>query len=212
MPVNEKQSSGVVLYQREQYEKGGISRWYWDYKDNIVLNEINEEYNEIVDIGCGEGIMLEKLTRCFPHKNIVGLDSMAENVQICSKRGLQIRLGDVYFLDFPQDSVDLVILMEVIEHLDDPNKAIQEIYKILKPGGKLIIVFPNDTTFIVARILTLKLKEAVYNPGHLKQWNPREVRSLLNSYNLDVIKSLSIPFFWWPISLHTVTIAIKIPA
>jgi 2-polyprenyl-3-methyl-5-hydroxy-6-metoxy-1,4-benzoquinol methylase len=209
MPVNEKQTSGVALYQREQYKKGGISRWYWDYKDNIVLDEINEKDNTILDVGCGEGIMLEKLTKRYPHKNIIGLDTIPENIQICSKFGLPVQLGDLYHLDFHNNSIDVVILMEVIEHLAAPDQAIKEIHKVLKPGGKLIIIFPNDAFFLIARILTLKFKEAAFNPGHLKQWTHREIRKFLNNHNLDVITSISIPFLLWPISLHGVTVALK---
>jgi 2-polyprenyl-3-methyl-5-hydroxy-6-metoxy-1,4-benzoquinol methylase len=209
MPVNEKQTSGVALYQREQYQKGGISQWYWDYKDNIVLNEINELDNTILDIGCGEGILLEKLTKRYPHRNIVGLDTMPENVQIGSNLGLPVKLGDIYHLDLPDNSMDVVILMEVIEHLVNPDLAFEEIHKVLKPGGKLLIVFPNDAFFLIARILTLKFKEAAYDPGHQKQWTHREIRGFLNDHNFDVKSSISIPFLWWPISLHGVTLAFK---
>jgi ubiquinone/menaquinone biosynthesis C-methylase UbiE len=209
MPINEKQTSGAVLYQREQYQKIGISRWYWDYKDNFVLDQINEKDNAILDIGCGEGIMLEKLIKRYPNKNITGLDTMLENVQIGSKYGLPIQLGDIYQLDFPENSIDLVILMEVIEHLLDPDTAINEIHRILKPGGKLVTVFPNDAAFIIARIFTLKFKEAAYDPGHQKQWTHREIRRFLNNHNFDITSSISIPFLWWPISLHGVTTAIK---
>jgi len=38
MPVNEKQSSGEVLYQRQQYQIQGLSHWYWDYKDDCILS------------------------------------------------------------------------------------------------------------------------------------------------------------------------------
>lgn len=209
MPVNEKQTSGVALYQREQYQKGGISKWYWDFKDNMVLNEINEKDDTILDLGCGEGIMLEKLIKRYPHKSIVGLDTMPENVQITSKLGLPVQLGDIYHLDFPVNSIDAVILMEVIEHLVNPELAIKEIHKVLKPGGKLIIVFPNDAFFLIARILTLKFKEAAYDPGHQKQWTHQEIRGFLKNLDFDVKSSKSIPFLWWPISLHGVTMALK---
>jgi len=209
MPVNEKQTSGSALYQRVQYQKGGIGRRYWDYKDNIVLGEINEQDNTILDIGCGEGIMLEKLIRHYPHKKIIGLDIMPENIQICTNLGLPIQLGDIYHLDIPNNSIDVVILMEVIEHLLDPSRAVKEIIDALKPGGKLIIVFPNDASFLLARILTLKFKEALYDPGHQKQWTHRKIRELLRSTGLETNRSISIPFWFWPISLHGVTIALK---
>jgi len=100
-------------------------------------------------------------------------------------------------------------MMEVIEHLANPDQAIREIHKVLTPGGKLIIVFPNDAFFLIARILTLRFKEAIYDPGHQKRWTHREIRRFLNSLDFDVKTSISILFLWWPISLHGVTVALK---
>ncbi len=69
MPVNEKQTSGEVLYQRIQYVKPGISRTYWYYKDNRIISMIGEDDQRIVDMGCGEGILLEKLVQRVQTKN-----------------------------------------------------------------------------------------------------------------------------------------------
>lgn len=52
------------LLQREQYAKGGIGRWYWDFRDRRTFFYIKEEKN-ILDVGCGEGITLGKLLRNF---------------------------------------------------------------------------------------------------------------------------------------------------
>ena len=100
--------------------------------------------------------------------------------------------------------------MEVIEHLDFPEDVIAQIHKILKPGGKLLIVFPNDLVFKIARILTLKIKEAFYDPGHVKQWKPQLMRLFLSEFGFKVCFSKSIPFFSWNTSLHCLVAARKI--
>ena len=200
MPVNEKQLSEEPLYQREQYNKGGVGRIYWDYRDKVALSLLDDRVKRIVDLGCGEGITLEKIVKKFPTSEVIGIDYMQENISICHKHGLtQARQGDVYALDLADNSVDAVVFMEVLEHLEYPDIAINEIRRILKRNGKLITVFPNDGFFKLARLLTLKFKEAAYDPGHVNQWTHKEMKRFLNQYKFSVFFSRSIPFLLWPI-------------
>jgi len=211
MPVNEKQISGESLYQRKQYQKGGVGRIYWDYRDKVALSLLDGGDKRIVDLGCGEGITLEKLVRLFPGSDVTGIDCLQENVAICHSHGLkQVCQGDVYALDLADDSMDAVVFIEVIEHLEHPEAAIKEIRRILKLNGKLITVFPNDYFFKIARLLTLKFKEAAYDPGHVKQWTHEEMRRFLNHWGFLVFFTRSIPFFLWPISLHGIVGARKL--
>ena len=69
---------------------------------------------------------------------------MQENVAICESLQLPARWGDVYSLDVPDLSQDVVLFLEVIEHLSEPAIAIREIHRILRPGGRLVVLFPND--------------------------------------------------------------------
>jgi 2-polyprenyl-3-methyl-5-hydroxy-6-metoxy-1,4-benzoquinol methylase len=211
MPVNEKQTSGEILFQRIQYAKGGIGRLYWDYRDKIALSSLKEGDQYIIDVGCGEGITLEKLKRMLPASQVLGIDCLQDNVNICLKTGLPALRGDIYSIDIiSPNSVDAVLLLEVIEHLEQPERALRKIWEFLKPGGKIIIVFPNDKTFMLARIFTLKFREALYDPGHVKQWHHGELINVLHSCGFSVRERRSIPFYFWPLSLHGVLVAVKV--
>jgi ubiquinone/menaquinone biosynthesis C-methylase UbiE len=130
-------------------------------------------------------------------------------VDICNRHGCRAVQGDVNNLPFLSKSVDFVLFMEVIEHLEHPEKAIQEIRRILVPGGRLVLVFPNDRVFKIARILTLRFREAAYDPGHVRQWTPHDTRDLLKRNGFNTIYSQNIPFFLWQISLHCIITADK---
>ena len=56
MPVSPDHHGHPPLIQREQYAKGGLGRWYWDFRDRIIFNFIGPEDQDILDLGCGEGI------------------------------------------------------------------------------------------------------------------------------------------------------------
>ena len=197
-----------ALMQRDQYAKGGIGRWYWDYRDRRTLSFIGRE-KEILDVGCGEGITLEKIVKKFPHRNIQGIDDSAEKIQICQRLGLPARLGNVYELAFETDSFDCCLLLEVIEHLQDPFRALGEIRRVLRRGGRLLLIFPNDPLFKVSRLCFFKVEEAFAPSGHVRQWTPGTMREALQKNGFEVQEMLSLPFVFWWISLHCLVVARK---
>ena len=207
MPVDTALPKEGMIYQREQYAKGGPGARYWDYRDKVALDLVTG--NDIVDVGCGEGLTLEKLVRLFPDKNIRGIDSEPENIQICSKYDLPVFPGDVYALPFDDSSMDCVMLMEVIEHLNKPEQALVEIRRVLKPGGRVIIVFPNDAMFKLVRILTGMIREAFYESGHVRQWTPKAIRTALASNGFTPCLQKNLPCGLWLLSLHHVVVAEK---
>jgi 2-polyprenyl-3-methyl-5-hydroxy-6-metoxy-1,4-benzoquinol methylase len=119
VPIDHKNSS-TYLSQREQYQKGGVGRRYWDFRDNNMFGFIKDEHKNIVDLGCGEGITLEKLVNRYPDRNVMGIDVVDENVEICRQHGLPVSPGSVYDLKIEKETVDMCVFSEVIEHLDDP--------------------------------------------------------------------------------------------
>ena len=93
--------------------------------------------------------------------------------------------------------------MEVIEHLEKPETAIGGKFRIGKPGGKVMVVFPNDAFFKVARLVSLKFKGA-YDPGHVHHGALCEMKQLLCKHGFTVHKMKAIPFCFWNLFLHGV--------
>lgn len=209
VPVDVNLPKENVIYQREQYQKGGIGRWYWDYRDREILKFIDDR-KTIVDIGCGEGILLEKIVQRFTQKTAIGIDASIENVSICKTHNLKVYAGSVYELPLDDSSCDCVLFIEVIEHLDDPEKAIKEIYRVLNKDGKLILLFPHDSMFKLVRILTFKYKEAFYDAGHVRQFNPKDMERMLETASFRVLLKKNLPFYLWMISLHCLIVAKKL--
>ena len=210
MPVNHKIPNGDVIYQREQYAGSRITRKYWNYRDRQVFAFIKPEYKRIIDIGCGEGLTLEKVIRNFPNRMVLGVDLSAENITICREHGLPVIHSSIYGLSLENSSFDCCIFLEVIEHLDEPERAIAEIHRLLRSGGRVIILFPNDLLFMIARLLTFKFKEAFYDPGHVRQWTPKGLAKLLIDSGFKIVAQESLPFVFWPTSLHHLVVADKL--
>lgn len=210
MPVTKSNDSfDEPLYQRLQYGKGGIGRWYWDFRDNAIFQGIPKTAQTILDAGCGEGITLEKLIPLFPKAVIRGVDFLDENISICWRHRLPASKGDLTHLEMADSSFDCCILSEVIEHIENYQCVLSELSRILKPLGRLIVVFPNDFIFKIARLVTFKFSEASYDPGHVKQWSPRSMKQALENAGFTVLQSKNIPLIFWPLCLHGIVIAEK---
>jgi ubiquinone/menaquinone biosynthesis C-methylase UbiE len=194
------------LLQREQYGKGGIGRWYWDFRDRRTLSYIGDEKN-IMDVGCGEGITLQKLLREFPDRNVVGIDYSPEKVSTCEQHQLPARQGNACGLEFADQSMDCCLFLEVVEHLLDPLNALHEIHRVLRVGGLLLLIFPNDFIFKVARLGCGKFKEAFTPSGHVRQWTPAEMRRTLEGVGFGIQEVACLPFYFWRCSLHCLMVA-----
>ncbi len=96
----------------------------------------------VLDLGCGHGIRAEKIAAQFPSLRVVGLDRSAElleQARVHERENLRFELGDLYSLPFADESFDFVYARLVFMHLSDPRQALREIFRCLKPGGRVLI-------------------------------------------------------------------------
>jgi 2-polyprenyl-3-methyl-5-hydroxy-6-metoxy-1,4-benzoquinol methylase len=209
MPVHHHLPKEGMIYQRAQYAKGGAGRRYWDYRDDIVFSNILPHHGSILDIGCGEGIALQKLIGRFPEKEVLGVDLEHENIEICAEHGLRAVLCDLCEMAIPDARFDVCIMIDVLEHLNRPEVGARELHRVLTPGGRLIVVVPNDRNFFLSRLALGMVKEAFYDAGHERQWRPADVGRLLRGAGFGIVTERSVPFFFWQTSLHHITVAEK---
>jgi SAM-dependent methyltransferase len=203
MPVTGGQRN-VEISQREQYSKGGVGRWFWDLRDRAVLDNVTGA--RILDAGCGEGVTLQKLLAQYPNANITGVDIDPQNVQICRDHSLPVRQGSTYELPFEDGAFDCCLLLEVIEHLDEPERALKELARVTRPGGRLIVLYPVDWAYFLARIACFRFKEAMFDPAHLRQWNFRHLRKAFAETGWTLTAKHRLPF-WPPLMLAGLAIA-----
>jgi SAM-dependent methyltransferase len=135
-------------YQYRALHHGPRVQRFWHRNKLRVLQEAvsGASLDVIVDLGCGSGNLLFN-SGLRPATLAVGLDASRGALRFCVEhRGArraafaQAVGGAVPLAD---NVADLVILVEVIEHLDDPAAVLKEIHRILKPGGRLFLTTPN---------------------------------------------------------------------
>ena len=96
----------------------------------------------VLDIGTSTGTNLRML-RDLGFSRYEGLDTSEEAVHWCADKGYgKVTQGDVCALPFPDDTFDLVLATDIIEHVDDDEVALREIRRVLKPRGRVLITVP----------------------------------------------------------------------
>lgn len=129
----------------------------------------------VLDAGCGEGFTLDRLSREKIGSSYKGIEYDPEAVKIANKLypKLDIHEGDVLKLPYKNDSFDLVVCTEVLEHLENPRKAYRELLRVSKKY--VLITVPNEPIFTLQRIAKLKnLRHLGAHPEHIQHWGPRE--------------------------------------
>ena len=99
------------------------------------------EEKKILDVGCGVGMYLQAI-RTYGQQ-VYGVDIDAERAAQAHQSLSNIVVAPAEQLPFVQGSFDVVLLHEVIEHVEDDRKAIQEAYRVLASGGRMVIFAPN---------------------------------------------------------------------
>jgi SAM-dependent methyltransferase len=130
----------------------------------------------VLDLGCRDGA----LTETFAAGNeVVGVDADREALAEAAKLGLETRWADLdQPLDFEDNSFDVVVAGELLEHLRDPQRLVGEIRRVLRPGGTFVASVPNAYR-LKGRLLFLLGRPPENDPTHLQMFRPDDVRALL---------------------------------
>lgn len=165
-----------------------IEENHWWYKERRrILKLLLTKFmikGTALDIGAGAG----RNTRVLLEH---GLDALAiENeetgIKLCQKNHIPCLKGDVLNLPFADNSFNLITLMDVLEHIDDHEKAISEIYRILKINGKLILSVPLDMKLWSSHD-EISLHKRRYEPKEILQLIEKEKFEIISSFNWNTL-------------------------
>lgn len=145
----------------------------------------------ILDIGCGAG------TLCLYYANkgfkVTGIDISEKAIKACKESAGQLGLekkATFKVLDFQKESLkerfDLIFFTEVIEHLENDDLALKQIYKLLNPGGVVILSTPSKNAPLYKLGLLKKFDREV---GHVRRYTLEELVDLCKKNNFKIIET-----------------------
>ncbi len=152
----------------------------------------------VLDVGCGQGKSFRPLHERFAPQRIIAIDfeekclERAADEAVREKLPVDIRRGDISALELADESVDLLFCHQTFHHLTRPLRALEEFYRVLKPGG-LLLFAESTRAYIHSWIIRLLFR------------HPMELQRSAGEY-MDMIRAqgfefgpqnVSFPYLWW---------------
>jgi len=118
--------------------------WWFVARRDMIAKLLSEEdrHARILEIGCSGGALIKSL-REQGCTGIIGIDISERAIDVCRQRGLNnVRVMDAAVLDFADETFDIVIASDILEHMEDDGAALEEWKRVLRRGGRLIAFVP----------------------------------------------------------------------
>lgn len=149
----------------------------------------------ILDIGCGRGWMLYFLKNYFGFEDVAGTQISLPAIKFARERlGLKIYDQDLLELKLPGESFDVLTIWHVLEHVPDPVSYVKEMYRLLKPGGTLMVEVPNLDAW--SRQLSGQYWLSWDPKYHLTFFDPASLSKLLtsNGFKIKAVHTHSLEY------------------
>jgi len=167
------------------------------------------KFEKILDVGCGDGNFSVLIGQACKAKEIFGIDISKKGVELARKNGVKAFQLDIDEEDFPfEDSYfDAVFAGEIIEHLFNPDRFLEEVYRVLKLNGIFVLSTPNLAWWInrIALLfgfqpysMNTSLKAAIghiyetrnvlLSSDHVKVFTVKSLRSILTLHSFRILK------------------------
>jgi 2-polyprenyl-3-methyl-5-hydroxy-6-metoxy-1,4-benzoquinol methylase len=142
----------------------------------------------VLEVGCGDGFVLAALSNL--NVSLTGVEISEKRVLRAKKAApaANIILGDARSLDLEAHSFDICICTEVLEHIPDPSRAVNELKRLTRPGGLMIVTVPNERNWQLGRAALLRFPIKI--PDHVNAFNVRMMQSM---FGLKTEKLFCLP-------------------
>ncbi|MBI2600878.1 class I SAM-dependent methyltransferase [Candidatus Daviesbacteria bacterium] len=186
-----------IWHTEKYYTKAGEASLDDNHPGMKALLLSSKDANTILDLGCGEGTRLNLLKGSG--KRLVGIDISDKAIEMArlKYKGIEFVQGDLENLPFDEDEFDLVYSAFVLEHLVDPMKVLNQALKVLKKGGKIVLLAPNygapnrcSPPFKGSRLIKIFIGliddiKSIFFKSQKLCWNKVEPISTKEQYDID---------------------------
>lgn len=146
----------------------------------------------VLDVGCSSGAMLRSMKERFPEATVIGSDCVPEHLESLAIEltGMPVLQFDVVECPFPDASVDAVVMLNVLEHIENDAEAIRQVKRILKPGGILVLEVPAGPSLydVYDRYLL-----------HFRRYNLAGLQDLMDGAGFKIVQQSHLGCFLYPL-------------
>ena len=158
--------------------------------------------NSLLDVGCGEGVLVHQWAGKLKDKRVVGIDLEEASIQAGWKKrtapNLEYKIMRAENLPFTDNEFEVATAIEVLEHVPDPEHTLTEMARVAK--NYLLVSVPREPVWRIVNMMRgAYLKNFGNTPGHLNHWSARQFENMVIRYG-EIIE-LRTPFPWTQILL-----------
>jgi SAM-dependent methyltransferase len=199
--IDLSQDEWAAMYDGNYFRSAEKTRWRIQLREaelkermDYIVRNLEIAKGKFLDMGCGEGYMLQKseINGFEPY----GVD-IALNLIPDFAGKYKFFKGNIADAKFPDEFFSVIYMDSVLEHVPDPGKTVEELKRILKPGGLLLIIVPNEDSLMNSfakwcYYLTFnkrkygKIKPFI-QPYHIQGFNRNSLKFLFNRFGLEVL-------------------------
>ena len=151
------------------------------YHDILNTLEKYRRTNKLLDVGCGYGFFLEVAKE--KGWEVQGIEYNQKCIDACRRKEIDVLQGDLRDLALEENSFDVVVCIELIEHLSFPKMFLQEVRKLLRSGGAVYLSTPNFNS--LARLRLKAVSNVIDYPNHLGYFTVRTLRRLFRDQQFE---------------------------
>ena len=163
---------GDIEYTERMLPDEAHARVFWEHIARYRFAKDFVHGKRVLDIACGEGYGSAGLLKAGA-VSVIGVDISPDICEHARRRyGVDTRMGDAQTIPLPDQSIDLVVSFETIEHVDSPVTFLDECTRVLVPEGMLIVSTPNRPVYS---------SDGRQNPFHRMEFDANEFIGLLRA-------------------------------
>jgi SAM-dependent methyltransferase len=171
-----------ISYPKEMYEdpNSDDDGGYWEtHRSKEILKELKRNgLNKIVEIGAGTGSVCGYLAQ--NGIEVVAVEPLRAGAESIQKKGIRTICGRLESVNFPTESIEVFGVFDVLEHIENPNHLLNEMYRTLKPGGYLLVTVP------CGQWLWGEMDKSL---GHFRRYSRNQINDVVNRSGFKTVES-----------------------
>lgn len=192
----------------------------------LIIQGLNlQRSDKVLDLGCGTGYYLFLLSNLPVELSLNGLDydekALEEAKQSLKDKKIKFFAGDSHNLPFEDNSFDKIVASEVLEHLDDDQKALKEVYRVLRPGGIFVISTPSinypffwdPLNWILQHLFSTHIKKGFFSGiwfGHLRLYDLESLKNKFIKAGFKIEDAREITYWCLPFNHYVINIVARL--
>lgn len=177
-------SGDAGLYEEISKQASYYNPHKWEF--DLILDHLYKSKNihSLLEVGSGAGFFLEKAVKFI--EDVEGVELNPKGIELARAKGLSVSNTDLFDVT---KTYDAIVSFQVLEHVEKPGKMIEKMIDRLNPGGKLVIVVPNQDGI---------LGELQYNflnmpPHHLTLWSQKSMAYIAQNFDVKMLEYITEP-------------------